>query len=103
MNRLLHKMARVIAVCITITMAPTLLRRIAERIGCSSMDIPLSRIGVPQGPFRLDADPQCAGEMRSQNFDMSTLPPETTATIGPGPALPVRAAASDSEPAPSAM
>jgi hypothetical protein len=31
------------------------------------------------------------------------LPPETTATIGPGPAFPVSAAASDNEPAPSAM
>src|ERR1700722_16583555 len=40
-NRLLHKMAKVMAVWTTITIAPTLLRRMAERIGCSSMDIPL--------------------------------------------------------------
>jgi hypothetical protein len=28
------------AVGMTITIAPTLLRRMAERIGCSSMDVP---------------------------------------------------------------
>src|SRR5579863_9327737 len=95
-NRLLHKMAKVMAVCTTITMAPTLLRRMAERIGCTS-------VGGPRGPDRLDGQPQCAGEdKRSQNLAMSMLPPETTATIGPAPAFPVSAAASDNDPAPSA-
>ncbi len=41
--------------------------------------------------------------MSSQNFFESMLPPETMATIGPGPALPVNAAATASAPAPSAM
>ena len=39
----------------------------------------------------------------SQNFFMSILPPETIATIGPLPALPVSAAATGSAPAPSEM
>src|SRR5439155_1697120 len=41
--------------------------------------------------------------MSSENFSRSILPPETTATIGPDPALPVSAAARASAPAPSAM
>src|SRR5258708_34457241 len=97
MNRLLHKIARVIAVCTTMTIAPTLLWRMAERIGPSSMSIPLP-IGVPRSPCRLDGDPQCAAEdTRSQNLAISMLPPETTATIGPGPAFPVGAAARDND------
>jgi catechol 2,3-dioxygenase-like lactoylglutathione lyase family enzyme len=39
----------------------------------------------------------------SQNFLRSILPPETMATIGPLPALPVSAAASGNAPAPSEM
>src|SRR5229473_3510791 len=74
MNRLLHKIARVIAVCTTMTIAPTLLWRMAERIGPSSMSIPLP-IGVPRSPYRLDGDPQCAAEdTRSQNLAISMLP-----------------------------
>jgi len=42
-------------------------------------------------------------EMSSPNFFKSMLPPETMATIGPWPALPVNAAASGSAPAPSEM
>src|SRR5207244_3669498 len=39
----------------------------------------------------------------SKNLSRSTLPPETTATIGPLPALPLNAAATDNAPAPSAI
>src|ERR1700683_359188 len=68
------------------------------------MDIPLSMVGGPQAPDRLDDHPQFIGaDTRSQNLAISMLPPETTATIGPAPALPGSAAASDNDPAPSAM
>src|SRR5436190_8664819 len=39
----------------------------------------------------------------SKNLSRSILPPETTATIGPLPALPLSAAATDNAPAPSAI
>src|SRR5476651_26916 len=41
--------------------------------------------------------------INSQNFLRSIFPPETIATIGPGPAFPVNAAASGKAPAPSEM
>src|SRR5205823_8910297 len=39
----------------------------------------------------------------SENFFKSIFPPDTIATIGPSPALPVNAAASGNAPAPSAI
>jgi len=44
-----------------------------------------------------------AAAINSENFGRSILPPDTMATTGPGPALPVSAAARPSAPAPSAM
>src|SRR2546422_10229748 len=61
-------------------------------------------------PAHADDTPQGGGgfghtaaAINSENFSRSILPPETMATIGPGPALPVSAAARPSAPAPSAM
>src|SRR6266404_2138333 len=54
--------------------------------------------GRPFSLIQLADDP-----ISSQNFLRSMLPPETMATIGPLPAFPVNAAATDRAPAPSEM
>src|SRR5580700_11416780 len=49
MNSALQRLARVIAICTPIRMAPTLLRRMAESMGCSSMVFPLLSFQLPGG------------------------------------------------------
>src|ERR1700720_4627543 len=49
MNSPLHRMARVTAICTTMMMAPTLLRRMAESMGTSSMAFPLLSFQLPSG------------------------------------------------------
>src|SRR5262249_24122140 len=46
-------------------------------------------------------NPRLQRSINSQNFLRSIFPPEMMATIGPSPAFPVNAAASDNAPAPS--
>src|SRR5256886_8794492 len=64
--------------------------------------------GEPHGDSRggfgeLDRQAHSMVAINSENFSRSILPPETMATRGPLPALPVSAAARLSAPAPSAM
>src|SRR5205809_6407194 len=59
-------------------------------------------------PAHADHTPQrrfghTAAAINSENFSRSMLPPETMATTGPLPTLPVSAAARPSAPAPSAI
>src|SRR5450631_783082 len=49
MNKALHMMARVIAICTAIKIAPTLLRRMAEMMGPNSMVVPLLCFELPRG------------------------------------------------------
>src|SRR5271170_950770 len=49
MNNALQRIARVIAICTPIRMAPTLLRRMAESMGRSSMVFPLLSFQLPGG------------------------------------------------------
>src|SRR3954466_13330344 len=60
----------------------------------------LQRVHQSRPPLRRA---HATDSISSQNFFRSKFPPDTTHTIGPLPALPVRAAASDSAPAPSEM
>src|SRR5262245_9115328 len=69
---------------------------------------PVSRGKMGAGPrpaaaWRRSVFQSGADAISSVNFFRSMLPPETTQTIGPLPALPVSAAASGRAPAPSAM
>src|ERR1700722_12810622 len=49
MNSPLHRMASVTAICTTMMMAPTLLRRMAASMGTSSMAFPLLSFQLPSG------------------------------------------------------
>src|SRR5580692_4011308 len=51
MNSALQRIARVIAICTPIRMAPTLLRRMAESMGRSSMVFPLLSLQLPGGLY----------------------------------------------------